>query len=161
MLKDSNFYIVLSFIGFLGLLFKYGYRQLSNFLDDRIKVISAELQDSNTTKEFALVQLGEETKALIAIEEEEEEIINKAREQAEILIRNIKQEINDEIKSRQRQHDFQIKKMRNLFEIELRELVADHITQTLIVWMREHDSIAVHHQINSKAIQMLSQIKTS
>jgi F0F1-type ATP synthase membrane subunit b/b' len=58
------------------------------------------------------VQLGEETKALIAIEEEEEEIINKAREQAEILIRNIKQEINDEIKSRQRQHDFQIKKMR-------------------------------------------------
>ena len=160
MLKDYNFYIVLSFVGFLILLFKFGYKQVSNFLDDRIRVISAELQDSNAAKEFALVQLGEETKLLIAVEEEEDRIVNYAREQAEMLIRNIKQEINDEIKSRQRQYDFQIKKMENLFETELRELVADHVTQALIVWMREHDSVDVHHQINSKAIEMLSQIKT-
>ncbi|MBY0462505.1 MAG: hypothetical protein K2Q34_04925 [Alphaproteobacteria bacterium] len=161
MFKDSNFYIVLSFVGFLILLFKFGYRQLSNFLDDRIKVISAELQDANASKEFALAQLGEETKALITVEEEEEKIINNARTQAEILIRNIKQEINDEIKNRQRQYDFQIKKMENLFEIELRELVADHIAQALVVWMREHDSTTVHHQINRKATQMLSQIKAA
>lgn len=161
MLKDYNFYIVLSFVGFLILLFKFGYKQVSNFLDDRIRVISAELQDSNAAKEFALVQLGEETKLLIAVEEEEDRIVNNAREQAGMLIRNIKQEINDEIKSRQRQYDFQIKKMEILFETELRELVADHVTQALIVWMREHDSVDVHHQINSKAIERLSQIKTA
>lgn len=159
MLKDSNFYIVLSFIGFLALLFKYSYKQLCDFLDDRIKVISAELQDANITKEFALAQLGEETKALITIEEEEEKIINNARIQAEMLIRNIKQEISDEIKSLQRHHDFQVKKMKKAFEMELQELTADHVTQALIAWMRENNSADVHHQINHKAIEMLSQIK--
>lgn len=161
MLKDSNFYIVLSFIGFLILLFKYGYKQLCSFLDNKIKAISAELQDANTSKEFALAQLGEETKILISIEEEEEKIINNARTQAEILIRNIKQEINDEIKNLQRYHDFQIKKMKTAFEMELRELVADHIAQALIVWMRENNSPDIHHQINNKAIEMLSHIKAA
>ncbi|MBY0281144.1 MAG: hypothetical protein K2W94_03195 [Alphaproteobacteria bacterium] len=161
MLKDPNFYIVLSFVGFLALLFKFGKRQLLNFLDDRIKIISAELQDANASKEFALVQLNEETKALIAVEEEEEKIINNARAQAEILIRNIKQEINDEIKNKQRQYNFQIKEMESFFEAELRELVIDHVNQTLVVWMRDHNSAEIHHQINSKAIQLLSQIKAA
>jgi F0F1-type ATP synthase membrane subunit b/b' len=160
MFKDSNFYIILSFVGFLILLFKFGYKQISNFLDERIKAIKTELQDSNAAKEFALVQLGEETKALIAVEEEEDRIINDARQKAEMLIHNIKQEISDEIKNRQRECDLQIEKMGSLFEIELRELVADHIIQALIVWMHEHESVRVHHQINNKAIQMLSQIKT-
>jgi F0F1-type ATP synthase membrane subunit b/b' len=161
MLKDPNFYILLSFMAFLGLLFKYGYRRFCDFLDSRIKVISSELQNSNAAKEFALAQLSEETKALIEAQEEEEMIINKARSQAEILIRNIRQEINDEIKNLQRQHEFQIKKMERLFEVELHELIADHITQALITWMRENNTPGVHHQINSKAIQMLSKIKTS
>ena len=161
MLKDPNFHVVISFLAFAGVVYLYGYRRIAEFLDSRIQVITQSLQDSKTARNFALAQLTEETKALIQVEEEEKEIIESAQKRSEILISNIGQEIEDIISARQKEAGLLMQRMRNAFEYELKDQIADHITQTLIAWIRENSSETIQKQATLQAIGMLSQLKVS
>lgn len=159
MSQDPNFYVVISFLGFLALFYIYGRKWFLTFLDRRIKMINEELQEANATKEMALAQLNAETQSLILVEQEEERILNNAKKQAENLIRNIRQEISDGVAARQRECDFEIKKIKGKFEYEVKDQIIDLLSQALITWMREHDHTKIRQAANSQATSLFKQVK--
>lgn len=159
MSQDSNFYIVISFLGFVALLYIYGRKWLLAFLDSRIKTITEELQEANATKEMALAQLNAETKVLIMIEQEEERILSDAQKQAETLIRNIRQEISEEVTALQRECELEMKKIKDKFEYEVKDQITDLLSQALITWMREQDSTKIRQAANAHAVSLLGQVK--
>ncbi len=156
---DPNSYILISFLGFVAVFYVYGRKWLLGFLDNRIKAINEELQEANVTKEISLAQLNAETKALIMIEQEEEKILNNARKQAETLIRNIRQEISEEVVARQRECDYELKKIKGKFEYEVKDQITDLLSQALITWMREQEDTKIRQAANSHAISLLEQVK--
>jgi F0F1-type ATP synthase membrane subunit b/b' len=159
MSQDSSFYVVISFLGFVTLFYIYGRKWLLAFLDSQIEVINEELQEANATKEMALAQLNAETKALIMIEQEEEKILNDAQKQSETLIRNIRQEISEEVAALQRECDFQMKKMKDKFEYEVKDQITDLLSQALITWMRKQDDTEIRQAANAYAVGLLEQVK--
>ena len=159
MSQDPNFYLVISFLGFLALFYIYGRRWILSFLDRRIKTINEELLEANATKEMALAQLNAETKALIMVEQEEERILTNAKKQAENLIRNIRQEISEEVANKQRECEYEIKKIKGRFEYEVKDQIIVLLSQALITWMREHDHNKIRQAANSQSISLLKQVQ--
>ena len=96
MLASPTFYLTISFIAFLGVLYRYAWRPLIGFLDAHIAKVKDGIQQADNQKIQALQDLKQETKFYEQIDEHIQTILDQAQQQCDLLRHNIKAEIEAE-----------------------------------------------------------------
>ncbi|MBX9805455.1 MAG: hypothetical protein K2Y18_06865 [Alphaproteobacteria bacterium] len=108
---DPTFIVAISFILFMGIAYRLGYRRSMDALDQKIATIRQALEDATQAKEAAIQDLNDERRQQGEIVEEIELIAKRTEEQAMVLRQQALQEINKMITSRQHAAENMMKRM--------------------------------------------------
>lgn len=111
MMIDPTLIVAISFIIFMGVAYRLGYRQSMNALDQKIAAIRQALEDATRAKEAAIQALNDERRQQGEIVEEIELIAKRTEEQALILRQQALQDINRMIADRQQAAETMMKRM--------------------------------------------------
>src|SRR5471030_352384 len=98
---DPTFIVMISFVIFMGIAYRLGYRQSMASLDQKISNIRQALIDASEAKAAAIQALNEERRYREEVVEEIDLIAKRTEEQAIILRQQAMEEINKIIIARQ------------------------------------------------------------
>ncbi|MFO8033496.1 MAG: F0F1 ATP synthase subunit B [Desulfohalobiaceae bacterium] len=124
--KDFLWRIV-NFIIFIGIIYLVAGKRIIGFFSGRSEQIESELKDLNERRAQAEERLQEVEKSIANIDQEREEILNKAREQGEAIRESIISKARQEAEQITRQA--QVKASQEMQQVvnELREEMADKV----------------------------------
>lgn len=108
---DPTFIVMVSFIIFMGLAYRFGYHRSMAVLDQKISIIQQELNDAAQSKEAAIQALNEERRRHGEILEEIDLISKRTEEQALVLRQQTLQDIDKMISNRQQEAENMIERL--------------------------------------------------
>lgn len=105
LLHDTNFWVLLSFIIFVGVFLKYGKAKALASLDEKISSIKTELETAEKLRVDAQELLAEYQRKHMDAMSEAAQIISHARQQAESLKSKAESDLAETLKRREAQLD--------------------------------------------------------
>lgn len=159
MLASPAFYLTVSFIAFLGLLYRYAWRPLIRVLEAHIADVKNTLQQADAEKKKALHALEEEQKCYERLDEHIQTILDDAHRQCDLLRHNIKIEIEAESLEQLERLKVKTEKMKQDFLYQLRDHLSDQIIEKIYQWTQTHLQPELQASSQKKAIELLQQVK--
>lgn len=157
--ESSTFYLCLSFLGFIGLIFRYAYRPFIQFLDAYIIKVKQSLHQAEEKKEKAEQLLHQENLKLLAVEHEIAELLKAAEQQCQTLRNNIQAEILAETKAQEHRLKILMNKMNHDFVCQLNDQVSEKILQAVKEWVGNHQTDILQEKSQQQAISLLQNLK--
>jgi F-type H+-transporting ATPase subunit b len=113
LLHDTNFWVLISFIIFIGVFIKYGKNKVLNGLDDKISEIQKELQTAETLRVEAQEILAEYQRKQKDALNEAEKIVADAALQAKMMQDHAEQEWQKTMSRREEQLNERLLRIEN------------------------------------------------
>ena len=156
---DPAVIVCVSFVIFMGIAYRLGYRKSIATLDQKIATIRQTLEEATKAKEEALQALREEQRHHEEILEEIDALTKRTEEQARILQEQALQDINKMIATRQQTVENMIDRMRSTAIQTLQEKVAAKTTDTFKTIVAKEFTSPQQQALNDGAInQILEQL---
>ncbi|RZI46152.1 ATP synthase F0 subunit B [Candidatus Finniella inopinata] len=159
MIASPYFYLTISFVAFLGVLYRYAWRPLVGMLDAHIAKVRDTLQQVDNQKIQALQDFEQEAKLYEQVDQHVQEILQEARDQCDVLRHSIKAEIEKETLEQQARLKLLTAKMREDFLCQLSDQIALQIIEKTHQWADTHLNAEVQISSQKKAIELLSKLK--
>jgi F0F1-type ATP synthase membrane subunit b/b' len=153
---DATLVVLISFIIFLGLAYRLGYRQAMQALDGKIAKIRQALQDAAQAKEAALQALHQERRYHEEVQEEIELITKRTEEQTLLLRQHALQDINKMISARQQTAENMIKRV---YDDAIQKIQAEATAKTIAsieAIVKKKFSSSQKEALNDMAIAQIS-----
>ena len=113
MIFDATFWVAISFIIFVAILFYFKIHiKIQNILDENINNIKNQIENAEKLKEEAKSVLSENEKKLSISKNEIKEMINRANEEAEKNIIKTNNDFHNLMEVRKKNTDMKIKQMK-------------------------------------------------
>ena len=113
MIFDATFWVAISFIIFVAILFYFKIHiKIQNILDENINNIKNQIENAEKLKEEAKSVLSENEKKLSISKNEIKEMINRANEEAEKNIIKTNNDFHNFMEVKKKNTDMKIKQMR-------------------------------------------------
>ncbi len=125
LLYDTNFWYVLSFIIFAGVILKFGMPALNKLLDGRIEQIKSDLAEAENLRVEAQEMLAQYQRKHRDAVQESEQILAKAKENAEKFKASAEAELEEIIKRREVQLEERLNRMEQNAINEIQAYAAD------------------------------------
>ena len=123
---DATFFVAVSFFLFVGFVVWAGFPTLVlNALDERSETIQKELDEARILHEEAQSLLAKEKRKFGKCDEEVQDILKRASDQALILAEDSKKALEEEIQRKQKQADLKISQARDEAIREVRSKATD------------------------------------
>ena len=103
MLESAEFWVAIAFLAFVASVFKPGHKALLGALDGRAAKIQAEIDEAMRLREEAQAALAAYQRKQREVTEETDEILEHAREEADLLIKRTLSELEETLKRREKQ----------------------------------------------------------
>ena len=103
MLESAEFWVAIAFLAFVASVFKPGRKALLGALDGRAAKIQAEINEALRLREEAQAALATYQRKQREATEETEEMLEHAREEADLLIKQTLSELEETLKWREKQ----------------------------------------------------------
>ena len=103
MLESAEFWVAIAFLVFVAGVFKPGHKALLSALDGRAAKIQAEIDEAMRLREEAQTALSTYQRKQREATEETEEMLEHAREEANLLIKQTLNELEETLKRRKKQ----------------------------------------------------------
>jgi F-type H+-transporting ATPase subunit b len=158
-LASPTFYLAVSFVAFLSILYRYSWRPLIGFLDAYIAKVKSNLQQAEAQKQEAHQAFEEETKLCEQLDEHVEAILKGAQQQCDLLRHNIKAEIEAEALEQTARLKLTTEKMKQDFLYQLNDQIADQIINKVHQWAKTHLQPEIQTASQKKAIDLLQKLK--
>jgi len=133
---SPTFWVAVSFVILVALLFKPAWRFTTKALDDKIAEIQSRIEEATQLREEAQNLLATTKRKLTEAEKEGELIIAAAREEAQVLRQRMTDDLETTLKRREKQAMDRIAQAENDATAEVRAIAADiaiDATNTLLV----------------------------
>lgn len=153
---DATFVVLVSFVIFLGIAYRLGYRQAISALDDKIAKIRQALQDAAQAKEIASHNLHDERRKHEEVMEEIELIAKRTEEQTLILRQQALQDINKMINLRQQAAENMIARV---YEVAVQKIQEEATAKTIAAFealVTQKFTSAQKEALNDIAIAQIS-----
>ena len=102
MLNNPSLWVAISFILFLALIAKPGWRFITSSLDKKIDEIRAKIEEATKLREEAQDILAAHKRKLSDAEKEADDIINQAREEAQTLRKTLAEDLENALQRREK-----------------------------------------------------------
>ncbi|MBM3468072.1 MAG: hypothetical protein FJ390_08505 [Verrucomicrobia bacterium] len=156
---DPTLVVLISFVIFMGIAYRLGYKQSMAALDNKIETIRTMLNEATKAKEDALQALNEENRYHGEIMEEIELITKRTEEQALLLRQQALQEVDKIIFNRQLEAKNMIDRLRNEAINTIQEEATARTLAVFETLISKELSSAQQENINDRAIaQIASQL---
>lgn len=152
---DPAVIVFLSFVIFMGIAYRLGYRKSISALDQKIATIRQTLEEATKAKEEALQALQAEQRHYEEILEEIDVLTKRTEEQAHLLQEQAMQDINNMIATRQQTVENMIDRMRSAAIQTLQEQVAAKATDTFKWIVTNEFSSPQQQALNDGAIHQI------
>lgn len=138
MFATPEFWVAVSFVIFLGIVWKAGaFRSMIGALDNRGQRVRHELDEAKRLREEASALLAEYQKKRGAAEQEAEEIVSNARAEAERVAREASERLTDFVKRRTEAAEFRIAQAEAQATQDVRNVAADAAIQVSETVLRD------------------------
>ena len=101
-LNNPSLWVAISFILFLALIAKPGWRFITSSLDKKIDEIRAKIEEATKLREEAQDILAAHKRKLSDAEKEADDIINQAREEAQALRKTLTEDLENALQRREK-----------------------------------------------------------
>ena len=101
-LNNPSLWVAISFILFLALIAKPAWNLITSSLDKKIDEIRAKIEEATKLREEAQAILAAHKRKLSDAEKEADDIINQAREEAQILKTTLKEDLENALQRREK-----------------------------------------------------------
>ncbi len=101
-LNNPSLWVAISFILFLALIAKPGWRFITSSLDKKIDEIRAKIEEATKLREEAQDILAAHKRKLSDAEKEADDIINQAREEAQTLRKTLTEDLENALQRREK-----------------------------------------------------------
>lgn len=153
---DATFIVLMSFVLFIGIAYRLGYRQSMAFLDQKITNIHQALNNAEEAKEAAIKALNEERRYQTEVIKEIELIAKRAEEQAITLKEQALQDIERLIVTRQKAAEGIIKRMHQAAIQTIQEEATEKALAAFEELATTNFSPSQHEALNESAIAQIS-----
>jgi F0F1-type ATP synthase membrane subunit b/b' len=160
LLESSSFYLTLSFLGFVVLIYHYAYQPFINFLDAYIAKINQTLKQAEEQKEAVRSIFQEESLKLQKVDQEVANILTAAEQQCEILRHNIKAEILAETTEQEHRLKTIVERMNHDFIYQLNDQISDKIINSVKEWIDNHSTDEIQELSQKRSISLLDTLKS-
>ena len=124
-LNNPSFWVAISFVIFLALITKPAWKFITSSLDKKIEEIRAKLEESTKLREEAQDLLAVYKRKLSDAEREADDIVNKAREEAQVLKTRLTADLELALQRREKLAMDRIAQAENDAQEEVRALTLD------------------------------------
>jgi F-type H+-transporting ATPase subunit b len=125
LLQDTNFWVLVSFVVFLALFFRYGLDSIINMLDQRSQKIRDELDEAEQLRIEAQEMLANYKRKQQNAEEEADRILAEAKDKAKRLVDQAEKELEQAIEKQKKQAEDRIKSAEQKALLDIRREVSD------------------------------------
>jgi len=141
-ITDSSFWVAISFIIFLILIFRPLSKQLSNSLDQKINDLKQKLDESKDLK----IEAEKIYKEQLERQKENESLIKKIGDETKREIKKIEKQINDEIELNM------IRKIKNFDQIstQMQNDLKDELKEKIMQDVLDYTEIRIKKNLSSK-----------
>lgn len=153
---DPTVIVLVSFVIFLGIAYRLGYRQSMAALDHKIASIRQALAEAAQGKEDAIQALNQERRHHGDIHEEVNLIAKRAEEQALLLRQHALRDINKMIEGRQQAAKEMMERMHSVAVQTIREEAAEITLAAFEELVRAKFSPAQQEALNQEAITQIT-----
>jgi F-type H+-transporting ATPase subunit b len=153
---DASFSVLLSFILFMAIAFRVGYRKSMATLDDKIDDIRKKLEEATQAKESALALLHTERKHQAEILVEAQNIIRKAQQEVDDMKHQALHELEALLEKRQGSAYETLNRIR----LDTIDEIRQHVTLLIIKSIEELSKTLTEEQHEILNNQALNQIIT-
>ena len=155
---DTSFILLICFIGFMGIAFKFGYRKSLQGLDQQIASVSKTVEDALQSLKQAEEKQSHELEYSSLIEGEVSDIFKRTHHQIEEIKQQAQIDLEKMIQQRSVNAESQIDRLRNEIMTELNVHVTNQDITTLKLLFNEHISDNTHKEINEHLLNKLEQL---
>ncbi len=155
---DASFILLLCFIGFTAIAFKFGYKKSIAGLDEQISNVSKTVESALQFLKQAQEKHGYEVQYAEVIEHEIAEIFKRNHHQIEEIQHQAKAELERVMKNRIIQADARLDRLRSEVMDELTLHVTNQVVQTLNSLFTTHLSSTMQKKINDHFLNELGQL---
>lgn len=141
-ITDSSFWVAISFIIFLILVFRPLSKQLSNSLDQKINDLKQKLDESKNLK----IEAEKIYKEQLERQKENESLIKKIGDETKREIKKIEKQINDEIELNM------IRKIKNFDQIstQMQNDLKDELKEKIMQNVLDYTEVRIRKNLSSK-----------
>ena len=125
LLNNPSLWVAISFILFLALIAKPAWQFITSSLDKKIDEIRTKIEEATKLREEAQDILAAHKRKLSDAEKEADEIINQAREEAQILRTKLTEDLENALERREKLAMDRIAQAENDAQEEVRALTTD------------------------------------
>lgn len=123
-LNDAGIWLLLSFVIFAGLIFKFGKNALLNLLDTRIEAIREEIKTAENLRVEAQEMLAQYQRKHKDAVKDANHIIKTAEKQAEEIRKKAESDLDETVKRREKQLKERLERLQQNAKEEIREYAA-------------------------------------
>jgi F0F1-type ATP synthase membrane subunit b/b' len=160
LLISPTLYFILSFLGFVAVVYRYSYKPLTDFIDAYIAKTRQTIEQAEHQKNEMQQALQRANEKWKRTDQEIEAILESAQKQCETLRHNIQAEILAVTTDQEYHLQMMITKMRQDFIYQLNDQIADKLIKSLKEWMDAHQNTEIQSASCKQAVTMLEQVKS-
>lgn len=155
---DASLILLVCFIGFMGLAFKFGYRKSLQGLDDKIAAVSKTVETALQTLKEAEEKYNYEEKYDSLIQHEVQEIFKRVQHQVEELQQEMSADLDKMMQNRLASVDLQIDRLRKETMDELNLRLTNEAVKALGTLFQRYLPEKTHMAINDNFLDQLEQL---
>lgn len=155
-LSDTNFWFLLSFIGFVALAFYAGRKSVSSMLDSKIESIRKEVWQAESMRVEAQELLAQYQRKYKDAEKEAEEIIARAHKTADDLEKQTEINLKQDMERREKQLQERLALMQDKAITEIRNHAADLTLKATTEIVSKAMTQKQNSKLNGEVIEELS-----
>ena len=159
-LNDPQIWVAVSFLLFFIIFGSFIWKKFSNFLDNKINVISEEILVASNLHQEAKKLLSEEKKKLQGLENEINTIIEEGKLKAQNLHNESKEKANKEIVKLEKSAREKIKYLENEAVIQIQNKISEHSIKLTEKFLKENLSKEDHSEMLNSSINELEKTLT-
>lgn len=156
MITSSYFYLSISFLGFLGIAYQYGFKVFIAILDSYIEGIKTELEETLTRKNISFRTLEEEMNRYKNIHKEIASIQENVNRKIKILYENFEVQISKETSLQEQKLQFMMKQAQQERVFQIYDQIVDQIVYEICKWVEENLSENTQELSHLQSIHLLS-----
>ena len=158
--NDPQIWVAVSFLLFFIIFGSFIWKKFSNFLDNKINVISEEILVASNLHQEAKKLLSEEKKKLQGLENEINTIIEEGKLKAQNLHNESKEKANKEIVKLEKSAREKIKYLENEAVIQIQNKISEHSIKLTEKFLKENLSKEDHSEMLNSSINELEKTLT-
>lgn len=135
---DETAWVAIAFVLFIALIWKKGSQAVISILDNRTKLIEAELNQAKSLKEEAMEELRQSLQIQKNISEEADIIIKEAKENAKLIIEEAKLKSKENIKRKEDQADQKILALETEALNKIKKITGSIVIESSKIYIEEN-----------------------